>query len=99
MKFLGISKRKMVHSFIVFSNAATFKELNCQGKFLVNDQEVWLVHLDGLDRALKKSFAKYKYNLTRREINEIYKQLLPRTKVSNRVKLQHIRDVKKKQKR
>ena len=98
MKYLGITNRKRVHSIIVFSDACTFKDVNCQGKFLVNDHEVWLVQLKDLDRALKKTSAKFKYTFTRKEISEIYDKLLPRTKVSFRVKQQHIKNVKKKQK-
>lgn len=99
MKLLGVKNRELFHSVVVFSDKAEFKEVDCEGRSFVNNHETWVIHLQDLYRALKKSGAKTKYSLTRSELRCIYQQLLPCTKVSGKVKQQHIKDIKRKYKK
>lgn len=96
MKFLGIKDRGMFHSVIVFSDKAEFKDVDCGGHSVVNGHDVWVVHLNELNWALKKAGRRTGYSLTRGEIREINGKLTPRTKVSGKVKREHLRNVKKK---
>ncbi len=99
MKLLGVKDRELFHSVVVFSDKAEFREVDCEGRSFVNDHEIWVIHLQDLYWALKKAGAKTRYSLTRGELRSFYQQLLPCTKVSGKVKQQHIKDVKRKYKR
>ncbi len=96
MKFLGVKDRGMFHSVIVFSDKAEFKDVDCGGHSAVNGHDVWVIHLNELNWALKKAGRRTKYSLTRGEIREINGKLTPRTKVSEKVKREHLTHVKKK---
>ena len=90
MKYLGRKDREHFHSIIIFSDRCTFKELHCR------HTDAWLIHNRELKRTIRRAGRKTKYALTRSEIREIYKQLLPCTKVSKQVKRDHLKTVKKK---
>ena len=90
MKFLGREDREHFHSIIVFSDRCTFKELD------LRDTDAWIIHASELRRTLKKAGKSSRYCLTRSEISKLYRQLEPRTRVSSRVKRDHLRMVRNK---